>query len=75
LEVPQQSPSKDEFADYERPTFNVLVFMSPLITVPVTVTDYYGAAEDSLTRRHNCCQAKCMAACSPGGVQLLLSAA
>ena len=38
------------------------MFMSLLITAPVTVTDYYGAAEDSLARWHSCCQAKRTAA-------------
>ena len=38
------------------------MFMSLLITAHVTVTDYYGAAEDSLARRHICCQAKRTAA-------------
>jgi choline-glycine betaine transporter len=47
-----------------RPTFNVLVFTSLLITAPVTITDYYGAAEDSLARRHSCCQPKRTAASS-----------
>ena len=34
------------------------MFMSLLITAPVTVIDYYGVAEDILARRHSCCQAK-----------------